>query len=200
MWTNDEEFIQTKPINVLRMDIPIEFLEGITQLSWTELYWGYESGYISPRTLIKRAEQAVSNDEHAADVLFLLASLFKGEERQIEALLPQLKEQNIVQSDCLTQSAFILRCKNIYLYAALRWLFEHPDEYNDSKDIEGLLDPINYSSKIYELIWDFRIPSEIAESLRRMVVTYEVNERNKTHFMKLWQDYLQAYEQFIATY
>ncbi|WP_010305651.1 DUF2247 family protein [Kurthia senegalensis] len=200
MWTNDEEFIQTKPINVLRMDIPIEFLEGITQLSWTELYWGYESRYISPRTLIKRAEQAVSNDEHAADVLFLLASLFKGEERQVEALLPQLKEQHIVQSDCLTQPAFILRCKNIYLYAALRWLFEHPDAYNDSKDREGLLDPINYSGKIYDLIWDFRVPSEIAESLRRMVVTYEVNERNKTYFMKLWQDYLQEYEQFIATY
>lgn len=192
----DDSDIKLKPINVLQLVIPIDFFKEHVEFSWEEWCWGLESQYVTNQMLVDEATVRILQDEQLDDTFYLLAAVFKDELDQVPSIIQEMREKDVIKRDLWHDEKNVLACKNKYLYVALLWLFDHLGEDYVSKDM-GRIEAIRYDLMLYELIWDFRTPSDIAEYMREMVITYEVTEKNKHHFIKIWADYLREYEQFI---
>ena len=169
--------------NSLSINIPYEFINKITNLSWEELYYGIKCGFISPEVAIDKAVQLVNQEE--SDAIMNLASLYKDEVDEVEIYLKELTKSEQFQSKDNT--------KEKWLYIVLAWLYIHQDQYNI------LYAEIPYSvENIYEkvnIIWDdFNHP----DILKFLFIQTDLSDFERSggtsdvrYFYESWKDYLQ---------
>ncbi|MGM9966077.1 MAG: DUF2247 family protein [Rummeliibacillus sp.] len=192
-----EEFILDMPENSLNLNIPYAFFTEHITLSWNELYFGFKSQYVSINYAIEKAVSDVSINGSASNTLFELASLFKDEENLAKKYINDLIEEKIIDSTLLENKQFMIDCKNKYLYIALLWLYQNPKEYNHPKGFENSLEEIDYSTKVYDVIWDFKVPSIPARDFRYFTMSFEVTEKNQELFLNRWYQFLEEQKQIV---
>lgn len=91
----------------------------------------------------------------------------------------------------------MIDCKNKYLYIALLWLYQNPKKYNHPKRYDSELKEIDYSTKVYDVIWDFKIPSIPSRDFRYFSMTFEVTEKNQELFLYRWNQFLEEQKQIV---
>lgn len=192
-----EEFILDMPENSLNLNIPYAFFIDHASLNWNELYFGLKSQYISLNYAIEKAVSEVSINGDTSNTLFELASLFNNEEDLAEKHINDLIKEKIIDSMLLENKQFMIDCKNKYLYIALLWLYQNPKKYNHPKRYDSELKEIDYSTKVYDVIWDFKIPSIPARDFRYFSMTFEVTEKNQELFLNRWNQFLEEQKQIV---
>ena len=192
-----EEFILDMPENSLNLNIPYAFFIDHASLNWNELYFGLKSQYISLNYAIEKAVSEVSINGNTSNTLFELASLFNNEEDLAEKHINDLIKEKIIDSMLLENKQFMIDCKNKYLYIALLWLYQNPKKYNHPKRYDSELKEIDYSTKVYDVIWDFKIPSIPARDFRYFSMTFEVTEKNQELFLNRWNQFLEEQKQIV---
>ncbi|MBB5169786.1 DUF2247 family protein [Rummeliibacillus stabekisii] len=193
----NEEFILDMPENSLNLNIPYAFFIDQASLNWNELYFGLKSQYVSLNYAIEKAVSEVSINDNTSYTLFELASLFKNEEDLAEKYINDLIQEKIIDSMLLENKQFMIDCKNKYLYIALLWLYQNPKKYNHPKRYDSELKEIDYSTKVYNVIWDFKIPSIPARDFRYFSMTFEVTEKNQELFLNRWNQFLEEQKQIV---
>ncbi len=192
-----EEFILDMPENSLNLNIPYAFFIDHASLNWNELNFGLKSQYISLNYAIEKAVSEVSINGNTSNTLFELASLFNNEEDLAEKHINVLIKEKIIDSMLLENKQFMIDCKNKYLYIALLWLYQNPKKYNHPKRYDSELKEIDYSTKVYDVIWDFKIPSIPARDFRYFSMTFEVTEKNQELFLNRWNQFLEEQKQIV---
>lgn len=193
----NEEFILDMPENSLNLNIPYAFFINHASLNWNELYFGLKSQYVSLNYAIEKAVSEVSINDNTSNTLFELASLFKNEEDLAEKYINDLIQEKIIDLMLLENKQFMIDCKNKYLYIALLWLYQNPKKYNHPKRYDSELKEIDYSTKVYDVIWDFKIPSIPARDFRYFSMTFEVTEKNQELFLNRWNQFLEEQKQIV---
>ncbi len=193
----NEEFILDMPENSLNLNIPYAFFIDHASLNWNELYFGLKSQYVSLNYAIEKAVSEVSINDNTSNTLFELASLFKNEEDLAEKYINDLIQEKIIDSMLLENKQFMIDCKNKYLCIALLWLYQNPKKYNHPKRYDSELKEIDYSTKVYDVIWDFKIPSIPARDFRYFSMTFEVTEKNQELFLNRWNQFLEEQKQIV---
>ncbi|MBB5171545.1 DUF2247 family protein [Rummeliibacillus stabekisii] len=190
-----EEFILDMPENSLNLNIPYAFFIEHTSLNWNEFYFGLKSQYVSLNYAIEKAVSDVSLNNSTSNTLLELASLFKNEEDLAKKYINDLIEEKIIDPILLENKKFMIDCKNKYLYIALLWLFQDPKKYNHPKGFE--LREMAYNAKVYNVIWDFKIPSIPARDFRYFSMTFEVTEKNQELYLNRWKQFLEEQKQIV---
>lgn len=92
----DFDELYQEPENKLKINLPSTFIikNKKVSFSWTELYWGWKSQFISDKTLIEIAETEVTNTIYSEPVLEL-ASIMDSEIYTEQIKIQELIEQII---------------------------------------------------------------------------------------------------------
>lgn len=192
---SDELFVM--PENPLSLAISYEFLMEHITLDWDRLYFGLKSAYIPLDYAVKKALEEVSSGEQS-DTVLALASIFKGEDALAVQYVEDLVAEHVISRALLTDETHMLRCKNQFLYVAMLWLYENRDDYNQSINFEEPFQPFEYNLKVYDVLYDFKLPSLVAEEFYRFTITYQVTADNKKGYLTAWEQFLSE-QKLIAT-
>ncbi len=130
--------------NSLSIVIPLTFIIDKTDLTWGELYFGVQCGFIHPEAAIQKAEKLIAQEVEISASLFELASLFKHEAFLAVPYLSNLAEQEPMQSITFIQEK--------WLYLVLSWLYEHQEEHRILKGEEQ--PPLDNAFQQMMVIWD----------------------------------------------
>lgn len=198
----DFDELYQEPENKLKINLPSTFIikNKKVSFSWTELYWGWKSQFISDKTLIEIAETEVTNTIYSEPVLEL-ASIMDSEIYTEQIKIQELIEQ-IIDSKLLIDRQYILNCKNKYLYAIVSYIDQYPTEskviesYNKlTKDYtEDSIAPITGYEYVLDVILnDFHNPSKPAKEFYDellMWTAYGITVKNE-ELLKLWRLFLE---------
>lgn len=156
--------------------LPTGFVLSHVSLTWREILWGYDHGWINWDGLTELAtRQLVSKvNNHPAEIE--LAGLLAVESTRARVLAEQLASKE----PPMTEEVI----KGKWLYLILRWLFENR---------ERAADPFALVEEIYS---DFGYPDEIARFVRYMPVGDDYDPRahskaeNDDRALLHWREYL----------
>ncbi|MFF2797081.1 DUF2247 family protein [Lysinibacillus xylanilyticus] len=179
--------------NSLFIVVPYEFIINITDLSWSELYFGVKCGFIIPDAAIDKAVKLIEQEKEISTTLFDLGSLYKHESSLVEKYLVELVELEPLQD--------ITAIREKWLYLILSWLFNHQEQYNIlyaevPYEIEGVYEKVS-------VIWDDFERTSILENL--FVNKDTINDTSDfilnndksdlTDFYQEWENYLNKQEE-----
>ncbi len=152
-------------------DIPYEFINQRTELSWNEIKFGLDQQLIKPKAAIDRATEQLCAADAAPKEAVDLASLTESE--SVADLVSHLAKNEAAISD--------ERIKAKWLYLVLAWLFENR---------ESLVDALGMVESVYS---DFDYPKEIAPFVRYMPMDgpdLGNREQNEARMFDRWKTYL----------
>jgi hypothetical protein len=160
--------------------LPTDFVLSHVSLTWREILWGYDHGWINCKGLTELATRRLTTNDPTPPAEVELAGLVVGESSRARALAEELASQERPLSDEVI--------KRKWLYLILRWLFENR---------ERAADPFALVDELYS---DFDYPDEVAPFVRYMPPEdgYYPSKHSETenydHMLQQWRDYLIAAE------
>lgn len=167
-------------MDYLSRNFNYDYITKKVKLTWDDIVYGIENGYVSPDIAIEHAISEVARCEEYPESLIDLASLRKGE--SVYPHLNELANLERIQQDneCIKQK---------WMYLVLDWVYYNKDKYSDSL---GLVEQI-YS--------DFDYSEQISTFVRYMP-TNEPDlgslELNKARLFKNWKRYLEEQNKRFA--
>lgn len=176
--------------NSLEIEIPYSFIRNKVSLTWNELYYGIEYGFLTPEEAINKAEEEILEETELSGPLFELACLYKGESYLIIQYITKLIDKEYFGNDDNIQYV-----KEKWLFIVLAWLYENSEKYN-----------ILYSEQEYSLhsigeklmiVWDdFGFP-DVIEELVDLAPSFDGTSNDARFIYSLnltWQKYLKREE------
>lgn len=160
--------------------LPTDFVLSHVSLTWREILWGYDHGWINWEGLTALATRQLVPNDPTPPAEVELAGLVVEESTRARDLAEDLASQE------RSLSEEVIRKK--WLYLILRWLFENR---------ERAADPFALVDELYS---DFDYPDEIAPFVRYMPPEdgYDPSKHSGTenydHMLQQWRDYLIAAE------
>lgn len=158
-----------------------DFVSNKVKLTWKDILYAIKRNLLSPDSAITHAVAQISKTEEYDQLLFDLASLFKGE--SVQPYLDKLARLE----EGLDESAL----NEKWLYLVLDWTFENKDKYTD---------PLGRVEEIYA---DFNYPEAIVSFVRYMPSdgpSLGKTKLNELQLYKKWEEYLNKQgEKFLIT-
>ncbi|MBW4085830.1 DUF2247 family protein [Paenibacillus sp. S150] len=130
-------------MNTLQIIIPYNYIMNLVNLTWSDLYFAIEQGYLSSEAAIEHAMHVISKEQNPSQDVIDLAWMKKG-----EYILPYV--ENL--SGLITKDNKISQEK--MLYVVLQWVYDNKEHYAD---------PFEVVEFIYD---DFDFPEEISPFVR----------------------------------
>ena len=152
--------------------IPWSFINSIANLSWRDVAWGYQNGYLNATKVIEFAWDRLSNGEESADIIEL-AGILPSEEEALRNLLFKV-----------AGSAANKESQKQWLILVLSWLYENQTSMSDTLD------------EIVSIYADFDYPEELVPFVRYMPTTdgwdptVHSLEENLARMIAKWSAYL----------
>ena len=103
--------------------LPTDFVLSHVSLTWREILWGYDHGWINCKGLTELATRRLTTNDPTPPAEVELAGLVVGESSRARALAEELASQERPLSDEVI--------KRKWLYLILRWLFENRERAAD---------------------------------------------------------------------
>lgn len=156
--------------------VPYEFISDRITVSWFDIKWGYEKGFIGLESIIKHAEHMCSLDQ-ASQIELELSFKTKMDIHEIESITEYLSASCINPDESIT--------KEKWLYLVLSWV---------------LFNKVNYSKplEVVESIYaDFDYPESIESFIGYMPAndgydpSIHSDTENKERLFKNWEKYLE---------
>lgn len=130
----------------VKLQIPAEFIQDRTHLTWRQVLFGLENELISPEVAVDLAIQQLGNESDSSPALVELAILSEGE--------PGLHlVQRLAGAEPDEEFGEI---QGKWLYLVLAWIFDHKNIYSD---------PLGAVEMVYA---DFGYPKKMAGFVRYM--------------------------------
>ncbi|EGL19879.1 MULTISPECIES: DUF2247 family protein [unclassified Paenibacillus] len=151
-------------MNSLNISLPYDYVTNLINLTWSDLLFAVEQGYMSREAAVEHAINIVGKEKEKTHQKVLELACLTNEESNfwyIDELLNQIYEQDGSSS------------RDKFLFLLLNWIFEHKELY---------LDPLEMVENIYA---DFNYPEKISEFVR-----YMPSKRTITSLVKLNTAYL----------
>ena len=158
-------------MNEIHFKLTYKFVSNRVNLLWSDIAYAINRNILPQDSAIEHAIIKISQSKDYNQVLFDLASLFKGESVQ-----PYLNE--LVRLEKYHDEKSI---NEKWLYLILAWIFENKDSY---------VDPLGVVEQVYA---DFDYPKEVATFVRYMPteeVPLDTKEMNESRLYKKWEEYL----------
>jgi hypothetical protein len=148
----------------MNFKIPMAFIRPRSRLTWREVEFGLENGWLSDDAAIDLAIDRVTAGDDSRDVVEL-ASVLPHEKYKIPQIVRRLAERDP-------------RCsKDKWLFLLLAWLYEH------RKIVE---EPLAVIEQLYA---DFGYPEEIASFVRYMPAQ-DPSRVGEPYLLDAWRRYL----------
>lgn len=164
--------------------IPYSFASKHVDLSWEDIFWGYEHGLIGWSGVVDYAiDRVAAGSNEPAEIE--LASLTKSDAWRVGELLKKIVP--------LVSDEKQMTAKGKWLYLTLAWLFENRFSCSD---------PLGQVEVIYA---NFDYPHEIESFVRYMPPadghdpTAQSHAENERRLLENWQRYLHAAESKYKT-
>jgi hypothetical protein len=148
------------------LKIPLAFIQSRSRLTWREVEFGLENGWLTNEAVIALAINRVTTGDVSTDVL-ALASVLPNEKYEVPQILRRLAERDSVCS------------KGKWLFLLLAWLYEHRDAVEE---------PLGVVEQLYA---DFDYPEEIASFVRYMPPE-DPSRVGESYLLDSWRRYLET--------
>lgn len=152
--------------------IPFDMIRRCEKIRWPDLLWAFENGYIVVRDFVKFAGYTLNSKSD--DLQMTLTNFGDGDMYEAEAIARRLASLDASEP-----------LKEIWLFLILKWLYEHPTEFEN---------PLEEVEKIYA---DFDYPVSIEEFVRYMPAVgdydpaaHDANQNQRRLYSK-WNEYLE---------
>lgn len=180
----DKLFIKSKlPMNSLMISIPYSYFSKLVELSWYDILFAIENGFLSHQSAIEHAIIELKDNKNYSQIVINLASLSPDE----AVLCRDLIKQYVNELAKPISDEAKVQTKNKVMYILLHWVYEHKEYYEDSLSVVEL---------IYD---DFDFPKSIANFVRYMPPEQPLLstvEANIERLHKNWKDYLDKQAQY----
>ncbi|MFW6377262.1 MAG: DUF2247 family protein [bacterium] len=180
----DKLFIKSKlPMNSLMISIPYSYFSKLVELSWYDILFAIENGFLSHQSAIEHAIIELKDNKNYSQIVINLASLSPDE----AVLRRDLIKQYVNELAKPISDEAKVQTKNKVMYILLHWVYEHKEYYEDSLSVVEL---------IYD---DFDFPKSIANFVRYMPPEQPLLstvEANIERLHKNWKDYLDKQAQY----
>lgn len=156
--------------------IPFSFVRIHLDLTWDDVLWGLQEGWLEPASVVEYAVSRLEEDKDCDSSVVDLAGLTAGELAQVSTLL-----EGVASGPDGQQQA---ESRKRWLYLALSWVYEHSEDFPDPLGI------------VEELYADFDYPQEMRSFVRYMPPEddYEPQAHTTTEnidrLFKKWREYL----------
>jgi len=157
------------PTNSLGLTMSYKYLSNILHLNWSDLAFAIENKYLPHEAAIEHAMWKLEKDDYHQREMDL-ACFDDIEFKQLHSIHPYLDELAKLESEEEKREA-----KDRIMYAVLRWVFEHKDEYED---------PLHVVVFIYS---DFGYPTMISHFITFMP---ESDVKDRRCLLSRWKDFL----------
>ena len=163
--------------------IPITFILKKVALSWPDILWGHEYGYLNWTAVIKLAEQRLAEgSEKPLEVE--LAGFTKEQASQVDDLLKELAGNP--PKNILEQS------KKKWLFIMLSWAYENRINFLDSLEtIDGIYADFDYPPEI-DYLWIYTPPTDGYDPSKH------TDEENEKRYNQKWGKYLRETEKSLT--
>ena len=158
-------------MNTLNIVFSYDYVSKLVSISWDDLLFAINHGFMKQETLIEHAINVASNEEEPSQMVIDLACLTAGESAQ--PFINLLSDGTNNEDDSKSREKF--------LYLLLNWIYEHQDLYSD---------PLEAVEYVYA---DFDYPEEITKFVRYMPASEPVNQSlqlNRERLFNKWEQYL----------
>jgi hypothetical protein len=158
-------------MNTLNILLSYSYVAKLVKLSWHDILFGIEQGFLSSEAAINKAITELGVDGNSNQCLINLACLAKGESIHpyIDDFIGESSEEEIKEA------------KEKFLYCLLSWVYEQQEIYSDP--LEGV-----------EIIYaDFDYPEVLTNIVRYMPsvqTTVDTLESNRERLYNNWKNYL----------
>ncbi|SFS54861.1 hypothetical protein SAMN04488601_1011568 [Paenibacillus sp. 453mf] len=157
-------------MNTLNVVLPYEYVDKLTNLTWNDVSFAIENGFMSRISAIEHAFEIISKEPNPSKDVIDLTWL-----KDDKGVLYYL--DRIISSTERDYNG----SKKKFLYLILSWLYEHKTQYSD---------PLGMVEVIYA---DFDYPTEISEFVRYMPSQKPISdlyEENIAQLFREWKSYL----------
>ena len=148
----------------MNFEIPLTFIRSRSHLTWREVEFGLQHGWLSDDTAIDLGIDRVTAGDDSPDVVEL-ASVLPREKYKVSQIVRRLAERD---PEC---------SRDKWLFLLLAWLYEHR---------ETVEDPLAVVEQLYA---DFGYPEEIAGFVRYMPAQ-DPSRVGEPYLFDAWQRYL----------
>ena len=123
--------------------IPYKFVISRTSLSWQEVSYAIQQGFLTPHSAVEHANEIIKSHDVFPDSILELASLNKGD--PVHELLEELMaSERLLSAECIS---------NKWLYLLLAWIFENRKSYEDALAVvEGIYADFDYPEGIESFV------------------------------------------------
>jgi hypothetical protein len=150
----------------MNLQIPVDFVRSRSPLTWREVEFGLQHGWLAAQAAIDLAIDQVMGGNESSDVAEL-ASVLPHEEHNVPELVHRLAERD---PEC---------SKDKWLFLLLSWLYENRTAFEEPLEL------------VEELYADFDYPEEIASFVRYMPPR-DPSRVGESYLLEAWRSYLDA--------
>lgn len=150
----------------MNFQIPSTFIRSRSHLTWREVEFGLQNGWLRDGTAIDLAIHRVAAGDDSPDVVEL-ASVLLHEKYKVPQILRRLAERDPEYS------------KDKWLFLLLAWLYEHRDAVEEPLAV------------VEELYADFDYPEEMASFVRYMP-PQDPSRVGEPYLLDAWRRYLET--------
>lgn len=155
----------------LTLCVPYEFVNARTKLTWQELRYGIEAGYLPAYAAVHHAVNEIENAKEPNDSLLELAWLQKGDD--VHEYLDALADREAQQ--------VLISIRDKWLYLLLAWNYENRNQIKD---------PLQ---RVEEIHAEFDYPESISAFVRYMPMVgpnLGSKRKNTDRLFERWSEYV----------
>lgn len=159
--------------------IPFSFVRDQLGLTWADVVWGYQKGWLDAAGVVEYAVAQLAGDDDASPALVELAGLTRSEFAEVPFLLEKVVGAAGTETNPDSERK--------WLYLVLAWVYDRRAE---------LSDPLGVVEQLYA---DFGYPAELRGFVRYMPPEDHYEPQAHTHFENIarlfskWEEYLDSF-------
>ncbi len=159
--------------------IPFSFVQDRLGLTWADVAWGYQKGWLDAAGVVESAVAQLARDDDARAALIELAGLTRSEFSEVPLLLEKVVGEQGAETNPDPERK--------WLFLVLAWAYDHRAE---------LSDPLGIVEQVYA---DFGYPVELRGFVRYMPPEdhYEPHTNsqaeNIARLFSRWKEYLSSF-------
>jgi len=162
--------------NSLGILMPYKYLLSIVRLNWSDIAFAIENKYLLHEAAIEHAIWSLESDNYHQREMDL-ACLEESDIKYLHSIHPYIEELSILEPNNARSIA-----KDKILYAVLKWVFEHKEQYED---------PLHVITFVYS---DFGYPEQISNLIvYRPMIEPDLGSiaLNKQRLVNRWEFFLE---------
>ncbi|MGF6907857.1 DUF2247 family protein [Fusobacterium sp. PH5-44] len=162
--------------NTLNLKIPYDYMHDLIELSWSDIEFFIEEGYLADEGAILHSYKVLENDENAVynDDIISLSLLIKK-----QAIYPFF--DRLLKKDTSKNKSLVMEKA---LFIILSWLYENKDKYDD---------PLGMVEVIYE---DFDFSNKV-EGFVRYMPAKNLRKAGEKQMYIDWKKYLEEERKYL---